>query len=176
MQHIPVIPVIPAFWLFQLAAYRFVPAVRSFRISGRPSHRLSGRSGHSSHSRSIQHSMHIIGACCYSSQQVTYTVSKIRFMYSQKWNCVASIRIPTFMYLWAIYMFPGSMCLLGCSKIGRLILGLQYINWKQIHDCGNWETEHYNSVLEITRLSISFLGIHRSETDIYIGFLPALHL
>ncbi len=25
----------------------------------------------------------------------------------------------TFMYLWAIYIFPGPVCLLGCSKIGR---------------------------------------------------------
>ncbi len=32
--------------------------------------------------------------------------------------------IPTFMYLWAIYIFPGSVCLFGCSKIGRLILGI----------------------------------------------------
>ncbi len=23
-----------------------------------------------------------------------------------------------------------------------------YINRSQIHECGNWETEHYNSVLE----------------------------
>jgi hypothetical protein len=30
---------------------------------------------------------------------------------------------------------------------------------------------HYNSVLEIT---VSFLGIHKWEPDIYIGFSPAL--
>jgi hypothetical protein len=38
---------------------------------------------------------------------------------------------------------------------------------------GNWETEHYNSVLEIT---VSFLGKHKWEPDIYIGFSPALPL
>jgi hypothetical protein len=27
----------------------------------------------------------------------------------------------------------------------------EYINRSQIHECGNWETEHYNSVLEIRR-------------------------
>jgi hypothetical protein len=27
----------------------------------------------------------------------------------------------------------------------------EYINHSQIHECGNWETEHYNSVLEIKR-------------------------
>jgi hypothetical protein len=37
----------------------------------------------------------------------------------------------------------------------------------------NWETEHYNYVLEIT---VSFLGIHKWEPDIYIGFSPTLHL
>jgi hypothetical protein len=31
---------------------------------------------------------------------------------------------------------------------------------------GNLETEYYNSVLEVT---VSFLGIHRWEPDIYIG-------
>jgi hypothetical protein len=35
---------------------------------------------------------------------------------------------------------------------------LEYINCSQIHECGNWETEHYNSVLEIMRL-FSFLFI-----------------
>ncbi len=49
----------------------------------------------------------------------------------------------------------------------------KYKNLSQIYECRNWETEHYNSVLEIT---VSFLGIDRREPDIYIGFSPALHL
>jgi hypothetical protein len=47
------------------------------------------------------------------------------------------------------------------------------MNLSQIYECRNWETEHYNSVLEITVL---FLGIHKWEPDIYFGFSPALHL
>ncbi len=49
----------------------------------------------------------------------------------------------------------------------------KYINFSQIYECRNWETERYNSVLETT---VSFLGIHKWEQDIYIGFSPALHL
>jgi hypothetical protein len=49
----------------------------------------------------------------------------------------------------------------------------KYINLSQIYECRNWDAEHYNSVLEIT---VSFLGIHKREPDIYIGFSPALHL
>ncbi len=49
----------------------------------------------------------------------------------------------------------------------------EYINCFQIHECGNWETEHYYSVLKITRpRSFLFMGIHESEPD--IGFSAAL--
>jgi hypothetical protein len=40
-------------------------------------------------------------------------------------------------------------------------------------ECKSWDTEHYNSVLEIT---VSFLEIDKWKPDIYIGFSPALHL
>ncbi len=49
----------------------------------------------------------------------------------------------------------------------------KYINFSQINECRNWETEHHNCVWEIT---VSFLGINKWEPDIYIGFSPALHL
>jgi hypothetical protein len=48
--------------------------------------------------------------------------------------------------------------------------------YPQIYKCGNWETEHHNSVLEITRLHSTFLERHKWEPDIYTGFSPALHL
>ncbi len=38
----------------------------------------------------------------------------------------------------------------SASQIGRPILGIYSMNCSQIHEWGNWETEHYNSGLEIT--------------------------
>jgi hypothetical protein len=49
----------------------------------------------------------------------------------------------------------------------------KYMNLSQIYECRNWETEQYNSVLEI---KVSFLGIRKWEPDFYIGFSLALHL
>jgi hypothetical protein len=49
----------------------------------------------------------------------------------------------------------------------------KYINLSQINEYRIWETEHYNSVLEIT---VSFLGGHKWESDICIGLSLALHL
>ncbi len=60
--------------------------------------------------------------------------------------------ISTFMHLWAIYMFPGSVCLFCCSQRGRLMLGI-YINSSQIHECRNW----------VWGPTVSFLGIHKSD-------------
>ncbi len=37
-------------------------------------------------------------------------------MYSQKWNCAASFPFSTFMFLWAIYIFPPSVLLFSAEK------------------------------------------------------------
>ncbi len=55
------------------------------------------------------------------------TVPKIRFMYYQKWNCAASLPIPTFMYLWAICTYIARISLpiwLQQNTVGRPILGI----------------------------------------------------
>ncbi len=105
------------------------------------------------------------------------SVLKIQFMYSQKSNCAASVPIPTFMCLWTIYIFPGSVHIFGCSIIDRPIL--KYVNVSQIYECRNWKTEHYNSVLEIRRAAQFHFWeyINGNQTCIlYIGFPPAHHL
>ncbi len=67
------------------------------------------------------------------------------FLYSQKWNSYFQNRIimfclpvPTLIYLWEIYIFPGPVCLVCCREI-HVDRSWEYINGSQTHECGNWD-------------------------------------
>ncbi len=56
---------------------------------------------------------------------------------SKQRNCAATVPISTFMCLWAIYIFPQSICQFCCRKyVDR---SGEFINRSQTHDCGNWD-------------------------------------
>jgi hypothetical protein len=102
-------------------------------------------------------------------------------MYSQKWNSVTSFPVRSYIHvLAAIYIFPGTVCLCDCSKIGRPILG----NYKSLTNTWMWKLGDRTLwfIMDITNneavRTVSFLGIHKSEPNIYIGFSVAhsLHL
>jgi hypothetical protein len=73
-----------------------------------------------------------------------------------------------------LYIFPGSVNIFFCSRIGKPILEIYTGNLSQIYECrGTGRQNIKNSVLEITVL---FLGTHKWEPDFYSGFSPALYL
>jgi hypothetical protein len=102
-----------------------------------------------------------------------HTAMKIPFMYSFSWNCAASQFPHSFVCERFIYSQDQSTYFPAACRIGRQILEIYKSLTDTVYECRNWETEHYNSVLEIT---VSFLGIHKWEPEIYSGFSPALHL
>ncbi len=66
------------------------------------------------------------------------------FMYSQKWNCYFQNRtiiifflpVPTLIYLWEIYIFPGSVYNYSAAE-KYVDQSWEYIS--QTHECWNWD-------------------------------------
>jgi hypothetical protein len=75
------------------------------------------------------------------------TIQKIRNKYSQKGNYSASFSISILMCMWAIYIFPRSVCLFCCRKICGLFLGI----YKSLTDTWMW----------LIGRAIPFLGIYQ---------------
>ncbi len=57
--------------------------------------------------------------------------------YFQNRIIMICLPIPTLIYLWEIYIFPGMVCLFCCSQIYRPILGI----YKSLTDTGMWKLE-----------------------------------
>ncbi len=83
---------------------------------------------------------------------------KSHFMSSQKRNCAASVPISTFMCLCVIYIFPESVHIFSCSRIGRPIVGI----YKSLTDT---RVKHTHIFPE---LFTSFFIVIMSDFDFYL--------
>ncbi len=73
---------------------------------------------------------HSLDYCIYCTP--SFTATKIPVVYSQKWNCAASVPISTFMCVWSNYIFLGSVHMFSCCRIYK---SLTYCTKK----FGNWD-------------------------------------
>jgi hypothetical protein len=62
-------------------------------------------------------------------------IPKIRYIHFQERNCAATVPIPRFMVLCAIYIFPWLVCIFCCRKIGGPIMGI----YKSLTDIWMWK-------------------------------------
>ncbi len=92
---------------------------------------------------------------------VHHTATAFPFIYSFSGNFAASAPISTFMCLWAIYIFPGSVHIFPPAE--KADPSWEYIICLQTHECGNWDWGP----------DIPFLGIFVSN---FRHFVFAVHL
>ncbi len=78
------------------------------------------------------------------------------------------LTIPTLIYLWEIYLFPGSVCLFCCSKIcGQKILGIYRVQCLHTHECWNldWaaqfpEKEYTNGIFIVVHQQVMYTVVY----------------
>jgi len=98
------------------------------------------------------------------------SAKKFGFMYSQKRNCAASvpnfhIHMPVSVLL---YIFPCSVRLFSCSRIGRPMRGIYSINISQKHECRNWD---YSRAVPFTEHLFRNFGIVSLQCEHYHYFI-----
>ncbi len=99
---------------------------------------------------------------------------KLRSTVTSKLIIMFCLPISTFMYLWAIYIFPWSVCLCCCSQIVRLIPGIYQLLTDIQYECRNWELGLAVSFLDIYKSDFRYSVRHQQHKPYY--YLQATHL
>ncbi len=86
------------------------------------------------------------------------TIPNIWNKYLQERNC-AAVPIPTFMFLWAIYLFLWSVCLFCGRKIGGLNLGI----YRSPTDTWMWKLGHKSFSGNMFIPIFLQCGLHRNK-------------
>ncbi len=103
-----------------------------------------------------------------------YTATAIPFIYSFSGNSAASASISTFMCLWAIYIFTGSVYIFPTAEQADSLW--EYIIRSLTHECGNWDWgpdipflrifvsnfRHFVFVVYLYNVSVAMLGLNHA--------------
>ncbi len=112
---------------------------------------------------------------CFQKELSHYLCSLWRTLYRKSYLCIPRNEIarPHSQFLHSWYSQDWSAYLAATKRADQ---SWEYVNHSQIHECGNWETEHYNSVLEITSPRSIISGITLIGTRHFYWILTALNL
>ena len=92
-----------------------------------------------------------------------YIFPKMKLLFPKQNYNVLSPYSYTLIYLWEIYIFPGSVCLFCCREICGPILGI-YKLLSDTHECGNWDWDR----------AISRKGMHNWDFPCSVVYFPLI--
>jgi hypothetical protein len=96
-------------------------------------------------------------------------IPKLRNKYSQKRNCAGTVLISTFMCLWAIYIFPPSICQFCCRKYVDRSFAHRHMNVEIGTEAGQFPEKNINGIF----LAVRWDGGHEQLISNGRRFKPA---